>query len=162
MVRLLLSLNLHRRHLTSDQKAVCAVEALPFLKEEAAQRQKCGFSADGTAGGRGRKKNLGQKIDEGLDPNAGRATVKPITYQHQAGQTYVNEMSAFHRTVLRDFTPQEFTPVMYRILGLDEAPWDDLVATGLGPSSYVGGQCRDTVAALDGDLPVYMQLYRSC
>ena len=74
MVRLLLSLNLHRRHLTSDQKAVCAVEALPFLKEEAAQRQKCGFSADGTAGGRGRKKNLGQKIDEGLDPNAGRAT----------------------------------------------------------------------------------------
>jgi hypothetical protein len=82
--------------------------------------------------------------------------VKPITYQHQAGQIYVNEMSAFHRNVLRDFTPQEFTPMMYRILGLDEAPWDDLVAKGLGPSSYVGGQCRDTITALDGALPVYM------
>ena len=82
--------------------------------------------------------------------------VKPITYQHQAGQIYVNEMSALHRSILRDFTPQEFTPVMYRILGLDESPWDDLVANGLGPSSYVGGQCRDTIAALDGDLPAYM------
>jgi hypothetical protein len=82
--------------------------------------------------------------------------VKPITYQHQAGQIYVNEMTAFHRTLLRDFTPPELTPVMYRVLGLDEAAWDDLVTTGLGPRSYVGGQCRDTVAALDGDLPVYM------
>ena len=82
--------------------------------------------------------------------------VKPIVYQHQAGQIYVKEMSALHRSVLRDFTPQEFTPIMYRILGLDEAPWNDLVASGLGPSSYVGGQCRDTIAALNGDLPVYM------
>ncbi len=82
--------------------------------------------------------------------------VKPITYQHQAGQIYVKEMTAFHETILRDFTPQEFTPVMYRIRGLDEAPWDDLVSTGLAPSSYVGGQCRDTIEALDGALPVYM------
>ena len=82
--------------------------------------------------------------------------VKPITYQHQAGQIYVKEMSAFHENILRDFTPQELTPVMYRVLGLNEAPWDELVATGLGPASYVGGQCRDTVAALDDELPVYM------
>jgi len=82
--------------------------------------------------------------------------VKPITYQHQSGQIYVNEMTPFHRTLLRDFTPQEFTPVMYKILGLDEAPWDDLIATGMGPASYVGGQCRDTIAALKGELPVYM------
>ena len=82
--------------------------------------------------------------------------VKPITYQHQSGQIYVKEMTAFHENILRDFTPPEFTPVMYRILGLDEAPWDDLISTGLGPGTYVGGQCRDTIAALDGELPVYM------
>lgn len=82
--------------------------------------------------------------------------VKPITYQHQAGGIYVKEMTAFHATLLRDFTPQEFTPVMYRVLGLDEAPWDDLLSAGMGAASYVGGQCRSTVQALDGDLPVYM------
>ena len=35
LVRLLLSLNLHRRHLTSDQRACCAVELLPWLEKEA-------------------------------------------------------------------------------------------------------------------------------
>ena len=82
--------------------------------------------------------------------------VKPITYQHQAGQIYVKEMTAFHEGLLRDFTPQELTPVMYKVLGLDEAPWNDLVSQGLAPSSYVGGQCKATVQALDGKLPVYM------
>jgi hypothetical protein len=82
--------------------------------------------------------------------------VKPITYQHQAGGIYLKEMTAFHESLLRDFTPQELTPVMYRILGLDEAPWDDLLAAGMDAASYVGGQCQSTVQALDGDLPVYM------
>ena len=82
--------------------------------------------------------------------------VKPITYQHQAGQIYMKEMTDFHKTILRDFTPDELTPVMYRVLGLDEAPWAELVETGLAPATYVGGQCRDTIRALDGKLPVYM------
>jgi hypothetical protein len=82
--------------------------------------------------------------------------VKPITYQHQAGGIYLKEMTAFHETVLRDFTPPELTPIMYRVLGLDEAPWDELLSAGMGAASYVGGQCRSTVEALDGDLPVYM------
>jgi len=82
--------------------------------------------------------------------------VKPITYQHQAGQIYVKEMTDFHMSVLRDFTPQEFTPSMYKILGIDETAWDDLVSTGMGAKSYVGGQCRATVEALDGKLPVVM------
>ena len=82
--------------------------------------------------------------------------VKPITYQHQAGQTYVNEMSELHRSLFRDLTPQELTPVMFQILGLDEASWDELESKGMEPKSYVGGQCRDTVRALDGKLPVYM------
>ena len=82
--------------------------------------------------------------------------VKPITYQHQAGLIYVEEMTAFHASVLRDRTPQQWTPILYGILGLDEADWDDLVASGMGASSYVGGQCRATVQALRGTLPVYM------
>ena len=34
-----LSLNLHRRHLKSDQRAAAAVEALPLYEKEAKERQ---------------------------------------------------------------------------------------------------------------------------
>jgi hypothetical protein len=82
--------------------------------------------------------------------------VKPITYQHQSGGIYVNEISALHKSVLRDLTPQELTPIMYKILGLKEAPWDELVQKGLDPDTYVYGQCQDAVRGVGGKVPVYM------
>jgi hypothetical protein len=82
--------------------------------------------------------------------------LKPITYQHQAGGIYVKEMTDFHKSILRDFTPEEFTPVMYKILGLNEVPWGELVQTGMAPDTYVGGQCRDTLRAVGDKAPVYM------
>jgi hypothetical protein len=84
--------------------------------------------------------------------------VKPITYQHQAGLIYAKEMADFHKTILRDLTPQEMTPIMYKLLGLDEAPWDELVQTGMDPDTYVYGQCADTVRGVQGRVPVYMGL----
>jgi hypothetical protein len=82
--------------------------------------------------------------------------VKPITYQHQAGGVYFDEMSQWHRSILRDLTPQELTPIMYKILNLHEAPWDEVVQTGFDPDTYVYGQCADTVRAVKGKVPVYM------
>lgn len=82
--------------------------------------------------------------------------VKPIVYQHQAGGVYHNEMSTWHRSILRDVSPQEMTPVTYRMLGLDEAPWDEIVQRGFDPDSYVAGQCAATVRAVAGRVPVYM------
>ena len=73
--------------------------------------------------------------------------VKPITYQHQSGYNYVHEMKAFHESILRDLTPQELTPILYKVLDFDEAGWDDLVARGMDADSYVGGQCRATVTS---------------
>lgn len=67
-------------------------------------------------------------------------------------------MEDFHKTLLRDITPQEMTPIMYKLLGLDEAPWDDLVAKGLDPDTYVYGQCLDAVHGVAGKIPVYMGL----
>lgn len=55
-----LSVNLHRRHLTSDQRACCASKAVGILKHEkqsAMQRQVSGKGADGS-GGRGNKKTF--------------------------------------------------------------------------------------------------------
>lgn len=82
--------------------------------------------------------------------------VKPITYQHQSGLVYAQEMSDFHKTILRDFTPEELTPVMYKLLGLQEAPWHDLVQTGMDPDTYVRGQCEDAVRGVNGKAKVYM------
>lgn len=82
--------------------------------------------------------------------------VKPITYQHQSGGVYFNEMSQWHRSVLRDVSPQEMTPIMYQFLGLNEAPWDEIVAHGFEPDTYVYGQCKATVDAVQGKVGVYM------
>jgi hypothetical protein len=82
--------------------------------------------------------------------------VKPITYQHQSGQVYMKEMGDFHKTFLADFSPQEVTPLMYKLLGLQEAPWDNLMAAGMDPDTYVYGQCADAVRGVGGKIPVYM------
>lgn len=82
--------------------------------------------------------------------------VKPITYQHQAGGVYFSEMTEWHKSILRDVTPKEMTPIMYRLLGLEEAPWDEVVQRGFDPDTYVYDQCRRTVEAVRGRVPVYM------
>jgi len=82
--------------------------------------------------------------------------VKPITYQHQSGLIYRNEMEAFHKSLLRDVDPAAMTDIMYTLLGLDEAPWDEVVQTGMDPDTYVRGQCADAVRGVDGAAKVYM------
>jgi hypothetical protein len=82
--------------------------------------------------------------------------VKPITYQHQSGGIYANEMNMLHKSVLRDVSPEEFTPMMYKFLGMNEAPWNELVEKGLDPDTYVYGQCADAVRGVEGKVPVYM------
>jgi hypothetical protein len=82
--------------------------------------------------------------------------VKPITYQHQSGLIYVNEMTDFHKSILRDFTPEELTPAMYKLLGLREASWNEVVQKGMDPDTYVFGQCSDAVRGVNGKAKVYM------
>ncbi len=60
----MLSLNLHRRHLTASQKAIVALECLPWMEEEAKEKQLTGKGEDGS-GGRGKKKNLVENLPQG-------------------------------------------------------------------------------------------------
>ena len=62
LVQFVLSLNLHRRHLTSSQKAVLALEVEPILAEEAKQRQR-----------HGGPEAKGSQIVDYVDSNEGKA-----------------------------------------------------------------------------------------
>ncbi|MDH3463147.1 MAG: hypothetical protein OEM32_05940 [Acidimicrobiia bacterium] len=84
--------------------------------------------------------------------------VKPITYQHQSGEIFRSEMDDFYKTIFRDVTPQDMTPILYQLLGLDEAPWDELTQAGMDPDTYVFGQCADAVRGVADKVPVYMGL----
>ena len=82
--------------------------------------------------------------------------VKPITYQHQAGEIWARELAFLQKTILRDFEAGEATRGLFRILGLDEAPFEELVETGMDPDTYVHGQCVDALRGVDGKARVYM------
>jgi len=84
--------------------------------------------------------------------------VKPITYQHQSGEIFTKELSFFQKTILRDFTPDEATRVLYKVLGLNEAPHAEVVQKGMDPDTYVYGQCADALRGVDGKAKVFMGL----
>lgn len=83
--------------------------------------------------------------------------VKPIVYQHQSGGILFNEWAPLLSGIFSGLEPDLVMEVAKSVLGLEkEARYADLVSTGLDPDSYVFGQCADTVAALEGKVPVYM------
>ncbi len=82
--------------------------------------------------------------------------VKPITYQHQAGEVFMKEMGFFGATLLKDFAAKEFVPAMQAILGLNEAPAESVIQAGMDPDTYVHGQCADAVRGVAGKAKVYM------
>lgn len=65
LTQYVVSLNLARRHLTASQKAAVAVDMLPMLEEEAAQRRNSTLKQNAT---------VSQKIDERAEAEAGRAS----------------------------------------------------------------------------------------
>jgi hypothetical protein len=82
--------------------------------------------------------------------------VKPIVYQHQTGGIFADEWTPLLAGVFRDLDPDHVIELAKAVLGLREARWADLVQTGFDPDTYVFGQARDTLGAVDGRLQVYM------
>ncbi|MCH8095624.1 MAG: hypothetical protein IID53_00920 [Proteobacteria bacterium] len=95
LVQFILSENLERRHLTSDQRAACAVEALGYERRLAKQRQ--GARTD-------LQPNIPQKIAEG-DRASGEARQR-VAKQFKTNRTYVS-----HLAKLRDEAPADFEAV---------------------------------------------------
>jgi N6-adenosine-specific RNA methylase IME4 len=61
VVDLVCSWNMKQRHLTKDQQVAVAAKMIPLLEEEKRKAKLSGKSADGSAGGRGRKTTPGKE-----------------------------------------------------------------------------------------------------
>jgi N6-adenosine-specific RNA methylase IME4 len=95
-----ISMNLQRRHLTQSQKAFVALQIMPELAKEAAARQRSGKGPDGS-GGRGKKKNLGANVPEGLarptKPKAAERARDKAAKQVGLGARYVSDAEKITR-----------------------------------------------------------------
>jgi len=80
--------------------------------------------------------------------------VKPVLYNVPAGHRFAAYVERLCKTVLRDATPDELTPLLYRILGLHEVAFADLPQTGFKPS-YVRDQTARFVEAVGPGVQVY-------
>ena len=93
LVQFILSANLERRHLTSDQRAACAVEALSYERRLAKQRQR-----------QGGEHKVPQKIGE-AKKHFGEATQR-VAKQFKTNRTYISFLAK-----LRDEVPADFEAV---------------------------------------------------
>lgn len=86
LVAFVVSLNLHRRHLSSSQRAVVALDVLPLLEAEARERMLAGVGT-----------NHDQKIDQGNNGRAPQATEQAATMTGTNRQ-YVSDAKAIAQT----------------------------------------------------------------
>ena len=116
LVAFIISLNLRRRHLTASQKAIVALNILPWLEKEAKERQVEGAKIGGQTAGSGRPKEKNSLVEKLPQP------IKDETKsRHQAGQAvgvsgrYISEAKK-----LREEAPKIFKKIEEGRLTLQE------------------------------------------
>jgi hypothetical protein len=89
--------------------------------------------------------------------------LKISTYDNAAGPRFHTFIAGISRTIFGDADPKQVYPLVLKMLGLDEAPYQDLPKTGLSADyvrretkrALVGGEGRCVVyAGIDVDIPV--------
>lgn len=80
--------------------------------------------------------------------------VKPVLYHVAAGPRFSEIVKNYARSWMGDFTPAETLPWLYKILQLDEAPFEQLSESSF-TTEYVFRETARTVRAVGPDVQVY-------
>jgi hypothetical protein len=80
--------------------------------------------------------------------------IKLVAYNNCAGPRFHTWVENACRALFADATPAEVYPLLLRLLGLDEADFDDLPTRGFS-SEYVRRETERAVAAVDGRCAIY-------
>jgi hypothetical protein len=80
--------------------------------------------------------------------------LKPVFYNAPGGARFASFVTKMCQTILGDASPSEWTPILYKILGLNEAPFEDLPAAGFRPE-YITEFTRRHVEAVGPEVQVY-------
>lgn len=80
--------------------------------------------------------------------------VKPVLYNNCAGARFHDHLAQWHRTWFGDATPEDTCGFLYKVLGIEEAPYEQLPTVGWS-ADYVERETRRTVAGVNDEIPVY-------
>ncbi len=80
--------------------------------------------------------------------------IKIATYNNAGGGRMAGFIERLCSTVFADATPEELTPVYFKMMGYDEAPFDKLAATGLSVD-YIARETRRAIADTGHSIQIY-------
>lgn len=80
--------------------------------------------------------------------------IKVVAYNNCAGPRFYAWVANICRALFADATPAEVYPLLLKLLQLNEAPYEDLPATGFS-AEYVRRETARAVAAVDGRCQIY-------
>jgi hypothetical protein len=80
--------------------------------------------------------------------------LKVVIYNNCAGPRFHTFIANMSRALFADATPAEVYPLMLRLLGLEEAPYEDLPTTGFS-ADYVRRETGRAVKGVNDEIPIY-------
>ena len=80
--------------------------------------------------------------------------IKIATYNNAGGGRMASFVKRLCSTIFADATPEEFTPVFYKMMGYNEAPYDQLGPAGL-TADYIARETKRAIADTNHSIQVY-------
>ena len=80
--------------------------------------------------------------------------IKIATYNNAGGGRMASFISRLCSTVFADSTPEELTPLYYKMMNYDEKPYDEMAQAGLSVD-YIARETRRAIADTDHSIQIY-------